>query len=110
MFIENLKQFIERTDFDVLWAWLQNFNPAEVITMPAVFIPLAILIGILAHPQTSYLGTRVLLWVPPLVWIFVTVVVLKNDLISNVGPFILALVSFFIIIGYIVYSQLLAND
>jgi len=110
MFADNLKDFWEHGDFSYVMAFIQKLDPAELIVQPHIFIPLAILIGLLAHPATSYLGQKMLMWMIPLTWIGVTIVVLRNDIISNIGPFILALVSFFIIVFYIIYSQLMAND
>jgi len=110
MFADNLRDFWEHGDFDYVMNVIHKLDPAELIVQPHIFIPLAILIGLLAHPATSYLGQKIIMWALPLSWIGITVVVLRNDIISNIGPFILGLVSFFIIIFYIIYSQLMAND
>jgi len=110
MFIENIKQFIATGDFDTVMEFLRTADPAEVIMMPPVLIPLVLTIGMMFHPKTVYFGQKIMMWFPALLWLSVSAVVLKNDDISNTGPFLLGLVSFFIVVGYLIYSQLMASD
>jgi len=110
MFTQNIRNFIETGDFDTIMEFYRSTDISELIAMPAVFVPLILIVGLLAHPKTTYLGQKLMIWIPCLVWVGTTVVILKNDVISNTGPFIMGLVSFFIIIGYLIYSQLMAND
>ncbi|MDH5509873.1 MAG: hypothetical protein OEZ32_05895 [Nitrospinota bacterium] len=110
MYTDIIKDFIENGDFSTVMDFLKTADPVEVIMMPPVFLAIAITIGLMFHPKTTYLGKQLLVWIPALLWLGVTAVVLKNDSISQIGPFILGIVSFFMIIGYMIYSQLMASD
>ncbi|MDH5638642.1 MAG: hypothetical protein OEZ04_09130 [Nitrospinota bacterium] len=110
MYTENIKQFIETGNFSTVREFLNTADPVEVLMMPPVFLVIVITIGLMFHPKTTHMGQKLLVWIPALLWLGVTGVVLKNDSISNIGPFILGIVSFFIVIGYMVYSQLMASD
>jgi len=108
MLVENIKQFINTADFDTVFYWISN---ADLYTLlnPYILIPIFIIFALIAYPKTSHLGQQLILYVPAGVYLFVTVIVLKNDSISEIGPFIMAMILFFMIIGWLIWTRLL-ND
>jgi len=106
---EDIKYFIDNGDFEMLMNWFNAADPVEVLTNPFVLIPLVAIIGMVIYPTTSAIGQKLLLYVPAAGFLFVTGVVLSNDVISNTGPFLMALVSFFMIVGWLIWTQLLSR-
>ncbi len=109
MLIENIKYFYANCDFDLLMNWLERADPVEVLLNPFVLGPLLIVIGLTAYSRTSELGQKLIIYIPTTGYLFVTFVILKNDNISSPGPFILAITSFFIIFGWLIWTRLLKS-
>jgi len=109
MLKENFKYFIDNYDFDMLFEWINNADWLVVLMNPYVLVPLVIVIAMMMHPKTTNMGQSALIIIPAIGYLFVTFVILKNDIISNIGPFIMAGVAFFGIVGTLVYTQLLKD-
>ncbi len=109
--VENIKYFINNYDFDMLMAWISKASedPLGVMLNPWILIPVVIVVGMMAHPKTTELAQWLVSYVPAVGYLFVTGVVLSNDVISNIGPFVMAMAAFFMIIGWLIYTQLLNN-
>ncbi len=110
MLKENVEYFIANYDFEMLMNWFTNVDPVAVILNPYVLVPLIIIVGMIMHPKTTTIGQNLVSAIPAIGYLFVTFVILKNDVISSIGPFIMAGVAFFGIIGFLVYTQLLKGD
>lgn len=110
MLKENIEYFIANYDFEMLMDWFSNVDPVSVILNPYVLVPLIIIVGMVLHPKTSAIGQNLVFAIPAIGFLFVTFVILRNDVISSIGPFIMAGISFFGIIGFLVYTQLLKGD
>ncbi len=109
MLIEKLKYFINNYDFEMLMEWLSAANPVDVLMSPYVFIPIIILLALLISPKTTEVGQKLVMYLPAVGYLFVTGVVLKNDVISNTGPFLMGIVAFFIICGWLIYTNFLSS-
>lgn len=109
MLKENFKYFIDNYDFDMLYEWIANADWVVVFTNPYVLVPLLIVVGMMFYPKTSAFGQTLLIVIPCIGYLFVTFVVLKNDIISNIGPFVMAGFAFFGIVGTLLYTQLLKD-
>ena len=109
MLAEKFKHFINTYDFDTFFNWLTNVDPVALLMNPYVFVPILIILALIAHPKTSYLGQKLVIYVPVSIYLFVTFVILRNDSISNTGPFIMAMAAFFMIVGWLIWTKLL-ND
>lgn len=106
---EQLKTFVETFNFTMLMNWATNVSVGELLLNPFVLVPLVILIGLMNYPKTAYLGQQLLLYVPAAGYLFVTFVILRNDSITNTGPFILAMGAFFLIVGWFIWTRLLGD-
>jgi hypothetical protein len=93
----------------MLMNWLSNASIGETLLNPFVLVPLVALIGLMSYSKTAYLGQQLFLYVPAALYLFGTFVILRNDSISNAGPFILAMGAFFLIIGWFVWTRLLQD-
>lgn len=107
--IDQIKSFIDTFTFDMLMNWLTNASVGETLLNPFVLVPLVILIGLMSYSKTAYLGQQLLLYVPAALYLFVTFVILRNDSITNTGPFILSMGAFFLIIGWFIWTRLLGD-
>lgn len=109
MLKENLEYFIDNYDFDMLVEWISNADWVVVFTNPYVLAPIIILVALMLHPQTTAFGQSAMIAIPAIGYLFVTFVILKNDIISNIGPFVMAGFAFFGIVGTLLYTQLLKD-
>ena len=109
MLIGNLKYFINNCDFEMLSEWLAIAKPAEVLLNPYVLIPIIVVLGLLISPKTTELGQKLIMYIPAVGYLFVTGVVLRNDVVSNTGPFIMGIIAFFIITGWLIYTNFIAS-
>ncbi|VAX17105.1 hypothetical protein MNBD_NITROSPINAE03-2023 [hydrothermal vent metagenome] len=109
MLKENFKYFIDNYDFDMLFEWINNADWLVVLMNPYVLVPIIIVLGLMFYPKTSAFGQNALIIIPAIGYLFVTFVILKNDIISSIGPFIMAGVAFFGIVGTLIYTQLLKD-
>lgn len=107
MLKENFSYFIDNYDFEMLTEWLSNADWVVVFTNPYVLVPIVIVVGMMMFPKTTAIGQSALIVIPAVGFLFVTFVILSNDEISNIGPFIMAGTSFFMIVGTLIYTQLL---
>ncbi|HEB71183.1 MAG TPA: hypothetical protein ENI77_01000 [Nitrospirae bacterium] len=109
MLKENFKYFIDNYDFDMLFEWVNNADWLVVLMNPYVLAPLVLIIAMMMHPKTTAIGQNALIIIPAVGYLFVTFVILKNDIISSIGPFIMAGIAFFGIVGTLIYTQLLKD-
>lgn len=109
MLVENVKYFMANYDFDMVYEWISNADWMVVLMNPYILVPVIILVGMLMHPKTTGIAQMAVMVIPAVGFLFVTFVILSNDSISNFGPFIMAGISFFGIVGYLIWSQLLNN-
>ena len=109
MLKENFTYFIDNYDFDMLVEWISNADWGVVLMNPYVLVPIVIIVGMMLHPKTTAIGQGALIVIPAIGFLFVTFVILRNDIISNIGPFLMAGVCFFGIVGTLIYTQLLKN-
>lgn len=107
--IEQLKVFVNTFNFDMLMNWLNNASVAETLLNPFVLGPIVIIIGLMSYSKTAYLGQQLVVYLPAMIYLFLTFVILRNDVISNTGPFIMAMGAFFLIIGWFVWTRLLGD-
>ncbi len=107
--IEQVKSFIDSYNFDMLMNWLNRADIGEVLLNPFVLVPIVLVIGLMSYSKTAYLGQQLLTYVPAILYLFVTFVILRNDSISNTGPFVMAMGAFFLIIGWFVWTRLLGD-
>lgn len=107
--VEQLKAFIDTYTFDMLMKWLMTVNIAELLLNPFVLVPIVVLIGMMSYSKTAYMGQQLVVYVPALLYLFVTFVILRNDSISNTGPFVMAMGAFFLIIGWFIWTRLLGD-
>ena len=106
---EQLRDFVETFNFSMLTSWVSHASIGETLLNPFVFVPVVVIIGLISYSKTSYLGQQLLVYVPATLYLAVTFVILRNDSISNVGPFIMAMGAFFLIIGWFVWTRLLQD-
>jgi len=109
MIVSNLKYFIDNCDFEMFSTWLANVDPLALLLNPFVLVPLIIIFGLIAYPKTTYIGQKLVLYVPGVTYLFVTGVILKNDAINNTGPFVMAMIAFFGVAGWLIWTQFLEN-
>ena len=107
--IEQVKSFINTYNFDMLMNWLTRVDIGELLLNPFVLVPIVIVIGLMSYSKTTYLGQQLLTYVPAILYLFLTFVILRNDSISNTGPFVMAMGAFFLIIGWFVWTRLLQD-
>lgn len=107
--VEKIKHFINTYDFDMLFNWLNTLDPITLLFNPYFIVPVVIILALVAYPKTSYLGQQLVLYVPAGLYIFVTVVILRNDSITEIGPFIMAMAAFFMIVGWLIWTKLLKD-
>jgi hypothetical protein len=107
--VEQLKGFINTFTFDMLMNWFSNASLGETLLNPFVLGPIVIIIGLMSYSKTAYLGQQLVTYVPATLYLFVTFVILRNDVISNTGPFLMAMGAFFMIIGWFVWTRLLGD-
>ncbi len=111
MLVGNLKYFFNNGDFDMVMRWVNHAvsDPVSAVMNPFILVPLLISVGLMFSPKTTGMAQQMILYIPTLVFLGTTFVVLRNDSISDTGPFSMALVSFFIIIGWLIWTQLLSD-
>ncbi|VAX25977.1 hypothetical protein MNBD_NITROSPINAE02-1646 [hydrothermal vent metagenome] len=107
--IKNIRYFIDNYTFDMLMKWAENADPIAVLLNPAILATIVIVFGLTAYQKTTYLGQQLILYLPAVGYLFVTIVIAKNDNISDAGPFFLAITSFFMVIGWLIWTRLLRN-
>ena len=107
--VEQFKNFINTCNFDTLINWFNRASIADTLLNPFVLAPILLVIGLLSYHKTVYLGQQLLTYVPATLYLFLTFVVLRNDSISNIGPFIMGMGAFFLIIGWFVWTRLLSD-
>lgn len=107
--VEQIKDFIHTFTFDMLVNWLTHASVGETLLNPFVFGPVVVIIGLMSYSKTAYLGQQLLLYIPGILYLFVTFVILSNDVISNAGPFLMAMGAFFIIVGWFIWTRLLGD-
>jgi len=106
---DSFQLFLDTFTFDKLMMFLSNASIGDIALNPFVLIPLLIIIGLISYPKTTYIGQNLLMYIPAIGFLFITGVILKNDSITNTGPFIMAMVSFFMIIGWFIWTKLLGD-
>ncbi|VAX19678.1 hypothetical protein MNBD_NITROSPINAE01-1588 [hydrothermal vent metagenome] len=109
MLQENLKYFYDNYDFDMLEAWFSVADPVAIALNPFVFVPVIIVFAMFYSNKTIDLAQRLIVYVPALGYLFVTFVILKNDIISGTGPFIMSMIAFFMIVGWLLWTKLLKS-
>ncbi|MGK7346749.1 MAG: hypothetical protein ACNS63_13165 [Candidatus Nitrospinota bacterium M3_3B_026] len=109
MLVAKLKSFINTFTFEDLMYWIENVSPLDLLTSPWVIVPVVLIIGLIAYPHTSYFGQQLVLYLPAAIYLFITFVILKNGSISDLGPFIMAMIAFFIIVGWLIWTRLLKD-
>jgi hypothetical protein len=109
--MDALKSFWNTTDFNAVMKWIGHASrdPAGTFMNPLVFGPIVLIFALLAYPKTSGLGQKLVVGVPMVGFIVLTVAVLRNDSISHPGPFMMALLSTFMIVGWYIYTKLLRS-
>lgn len=107
--IEQVKSFIDTFTFDMLMNWISHASVGETLLNPFVLVPIVVVIGLMSYSKTAYLGQQLLTYVPAILYLCVTFVILRNDSISNTGPFVMAMGAFFLIIGWFVWTRLLQD-
>ncbi|MBF0293394.1 MAG: hypothetical protein HQK86_14690 [Nitrospinae bacterium] len=107
--VEQLKGFVNTFNFDMLMNWLNHVSVAELLLNPFVLGPIVVIIGLMSYSKTAYLGQQIVVYLPAILYLSLTMVILRNDVISNTGPFIMAMGAFFLIIGWFVWTRLLGD-
>lgn len=106
---EGLKTFWKEGDFDFLLEWLSNVDPVELISTPAIAGIVGIVIAMNFYKPTAGFGLMVATYAAPVLFILASVVVLKNDSITDVGPFIMATASVFMVVGWFIWAKMLRD-
>lgn len=109
MLWSHIKYFMDNCDFDMLITWLTTVDPVTVILNPYVLIPIIVIVGLTFYPATSEFGQNLVIYSPIGIYLFVTAVILKNDVISSIGPFLMGMTAFFMIAGLIIWHQFLKS-
>ena len=107
--LEDVMAFYENYDFDMVLDWLMNTDLVPVVSQPVIAGPLVLVVVMLLIPKTSAIAQGIIVYVPVAGFFFVSATVLHNDEITNVGPFILALSCFFIVVGWFIYTKMLKS-
>lgn len=109
--MDSLIKFWNYYNFDMVMSWVGGAmrDPVGTLMNPWISGPIIVMLGLLANKRTAGLGQKLVLGVPAMVYLFTTLTVLKNDSISNAGPFMMALGAMFIIVGWLLYSRLLKS-
>ena len=106
---ERLKQFWEKGDFDYLIDVLGSIDPSELITSPIVIGIIVILVAMTLVKATSGLAKMIIFYAGPVAFLLATIVVLKNDNISDIGPFIMGLCAVFFLVGWFIWVKMLRD-
>lgn len=104
-----LRYFVDNLDFDMLMTQITSASWIDILLNPLVLVFLVVTFALMSRNKTVYLGQQVVMYVPSVGFLLVTFVILKNDSITNTGPFIMAMTSFFIIIGWLIWTRLIKS-
>jgi len=104
--------FINNFDFK---AFVQLLSTGEwefisfgAIVTSYIFIGVIVIVAALAlYKKTKDLGLFLAVWVPVAIFYFAGGVVLKNSDITQVGPFLLAMVMVVGVFGYLIYQKMI---
>ena len=107
--IESLKKFWEKGDFDYLMGALGSIDPFVLITNPIVIGIIVILVAMTLVQATSGLAKMIIFYAGPVAYLLATIVVLKNDNISDIGPFIMGLGAVFFSVGWFIWVKMLRD-
>ncbi|MBI4664879.1 MAG: hypothetical protein HY751_00570 [Nitrospinae bacterium] len=106
---DQLRSFVDSFDFEALMVFFTTITVNDLIVNPYVLVPVIIIIGLISYNKTAYIGQQLLLYVPAVAYLFITVIILKNDNITATGPFLMAMVAFFLVAGWFIWTKLLGD-
>ncbi|MBI5814823.1 MAG: hypothetical protein HZB29_04350 [Nitrospinae bacterium] len=106
---EDIQYFIDHVTFDRLMTWITTMSIGDLILNPFVLVPVLVIVGLISYPKTTGLGQMLMMYVPAILYLGLTAAVLRNDSITNTGPFIMAILAFFMIVGWFVWTKLLGD-
>lgn len=107
--LEQLQKFWRDGDFATLTEWISKVDPIELITDPVIagYIVLIIVMNFIDY--TKGMSQILAYYTIPVLFIFATVVILKNDQITSAGPFSMAIASLFMVVGWFVWAKMLRD-
>ncbi len=106
---ERLTWFWENADFDTVFNYVSYLDPVEIFFNPNIIVPVLVVLSLMMYQKTTDLGQKLFMYIPTLVYFFVTATVLKNDSISSPGPFAMAFVGFLIVMIWFIWTKMLRD-
>ncbi len=103
----DFKHFVDTLNFDQLLAYFQSGQYTELLDNKLVWLFAGLFAGLIAYPKTREVGTMALGWTLVGIVYGVGGLALKNSVISQPGPFILALSLAMGAAGYFIWTKLL---
>ncbi len=104
--------FVDKFDFKGLVQLLNTgewefINVGTIVTSYVFIGVVVVIIALTFSKKTKSLGKMLAFWLPVAVFYFAGGVVLKNSVISQVGPFILAMLMGCGVFGYLLYQKMI---
>jgi hypothetical protein len=103
----DFKRFIDTFNFEQLMDFFQTGQYHALLNNKLVWGVGAVFLALIAYPKTRELGTVGIFWTLLAIVYGVGGIVLKNSVISQPGPFILALTLALGAVGYVIWTKLI---
>lgn len=104
---DQILHFVDTFDFDELMEMLSKIHPSALATDIGFIVPAVIFLGLLIYPKTRdetlYLSQILI----SAVYVVVTLVVLRNSNLGDIGPFAMFLVMILVGVGFFIKNYLL---
>lgn len=104
---DHILHFIDTFDFDDLMDVLSSIHPSALATDIGFIVPAVIFLGLLIYPKTRDETLYLFQILVSAAYLVVTLVVLRNSDLGDIGPFAMFLILILVGVGFFIKNYLL---